>query len=451
MNKYPDGDKLNRALSFVFLCFLVISCFSVTYSFSGYLANAQSVASSPNGAPSFNDEFNTTVLNSRWTVIDPTGSSTFSLTSNAGYLRITSQPNMDLWQISKNYNAPRIELTGISGDFVAETKILAMPNQQWECAGIYIWKDVNNFLRFERYYANSNETISLTIIKNGQAQQSFLFNTALNPTYLKVNRISDVFTGLYSADGTNWMNFANYTLPVSDPISIGLYVVNFGPTVSFSADFDYFRMTGGNIQPIATTTPTPNPPNPSPNISQSPTSNPTSILTPSPTSLIFPSPSSSFSPSKTSQSNDYILIYVVAFVIGVFAISITLLVNQQKNKRTREKKDAEAKKSEEKKKREAEEAKKAKQKSEEEAKRKEEEDQKKRGQPNQPKPSSDDPYEILGIPKTATKQQAKEAFWNLSQIWHPDKFVTEDERVKQMANEKYIKIKDAYEQIVKRT
>ena len=60
----------------------------------------------------------------------------------------------------------------------------------------------------------------------------------------------------------------------------------------------------------------------------------------------------------------------------------------------------------------------------------------------------DDPYKILGIQRDATEKQVKDAFWRLSKEWHPDKFAKhEDPKVMQMANEKYIGIKDAYETI----
>ena len=67
-----------------------------------------------------------------------------------------------------------------------------------------------------------------------------------------------------------------------------------------------------------------------------------------------------------------------------------------------------------------------------------------------PNTSLDDPFEVLGIRRNASRKQVKEAFWRLSKEWHPDKFAKHgDSKVLEMANEKYVKIKNAYEEILK--
>jgi regulation of enolase protein 1 (concanavalin A-like superfamily) len=455
LTKYRDDGKLNKlSLSFAFLCFLVISCSSVTNSFSIYLSKAQLTTPTPHGDSFFNDEFNNTILNNKWTVIDPTGNSTFSQSANIGYLRITSPPNTDLWQISKNYNAPRIEQTGISGDFVAETRILALPNEKYECEGIYIWKDGDNFLRFERYYADL-ERMHLTMVRSGKVFQTFLYNTELNPTYLKINRAGDLFTGFYSADGTNWVNFANYTFPVSGAISVGLDVVNFGPPSNFFADFDYFRISGGNPQPTiapsATLALSPSPPRNTPiNI---PT--PSAIITTSSPSISSTnlSPTFSLTSSPTlppiSQSINYGLMSVI--VLGLIFLTSIAVVNRTRNKRKREKQSSRAQQAErEKAERERQRQKEQAERVQQENERKERERQKSQRQPAQSNTSSNDPFEVLGLPRNATKAEVREAFLRLSKEWHPDKFAKHgDPKVMQMAHENYIKIKNAYEQINK--
>jgi regulation of enolase protein 1 (concanavalin A-like superfamily) len=209
----------------------------------------------------FNDEFTQATLDSRWKTIDPAGGSTFSLTANPGYLRITSPPNRDLWRINSNYNAPRIEQEGVSGDFIVETKVSASWTEKYECSGIYIWKDQNNFIRLERFYGNPGERVSFEIIRNGQTDKFYLYNIELNPIYLKIVRSGDLFSSFYSSDGTAWIICSNYTFAVSGALSIGLYVVNMERSGDFFADFDYFRIN--STAPIPTPTPSPTP-SPSP-------------------------------------------------------------------------------------------------------------------------------------------------------------------------------------------
>lgn len=62
--------------------------------------------------------------------------------------------------------------------------------------------------------------------------------------------------------------------------------------------------------------------------------------------------------------------------------------------------------------------------------------------------NSTDPFEVLGIPRNASRQQIKDAFWMLSKEWHPDRFAKHsDPKVMQLANENYVRIKEAYETI----
>jgi len=56
-------------------------------------------------------------------------------------------------------------------------------------------------------------------------------------------------------------------------------------------------------------------------------------------------------------------------------------------------------------------------------------------------------FEILGVPKTASESEVKDAYRELSKKWHPDTYPTDDPRVKEMASEKFDTIKKAYEQI----
>lgn len=75
---------------------------------------------------------------------------------------------------------------------------------------------------------------------------------------------------------------------------------------------------------------------------------------------------------------------------------------------------------------------------------------KRKSEPKQTVTNADDPYSILGISRNATHAEVKDSFFRLSKEWHPDKFFRHDDpRVSEMANEKYLKIKGAYEQILR--
>ncbi len=63
----------------------------------------------------------------------------------------------------------------------------------------------------------------------------------LNPTYLKLVRSGDLFSGYYRSDVTTWVHAADLTFSIDDPVDIGLNVINTYHEGIFSADFDYFR------------------------------------------------------------------------------------------------------------------------------------------------------------------------------------------------------------------
>ncbi|WP_315543388.1 TerB family tellurite resistance protein [Capnocytophaga leadbetteri] len=58
-----------------------------------------------------------------------------------------------------------------------------------------------------------------------------------------------------------------------------------------------------------------------------------------------------------------------------------------------------------------------------------------------------DAYNILGISRSATDAEVKQAYRNMAKKYHPDKVITEDEAIKKGAEEKFKQVQQAYEQI----
>lgn len=59
-----------------------------------------------------------------------------------------------------------------------------------------------------------------------------------------------------------------------------------------------------------------------------------------------------------------------------------------------------------------------------------------------------DPYSILGVKHDATDDEVKEAYRNLVRKYHPDNY-TDDNPLKDLANEKMQEVNEAYDQITK--
>ena len=63
--------------------------------------------------------------------------------------------------------------------------------------------------------------------------------------------------------------------------------------------------------------------------------------------------------------------------------------------------------------------------------------------------SSEQHYTILGITKDATDIQVKKAYRKMAVKYHPDKLQGVSEDIKKLAEEKFLKVKESYEQIMK--
>ena len=200
----------------------------------------------------FSDEFNAVTLDPRWTIVDPDGGSIFDLTANPGWLRITttSPPGRDLIGTIK-VNAPRI-LQPIYGDFVVETKILSIMDENDEGAGILVWKNSSNYLRLDRMSRTIGHSVEQQVFFCGTINGSFpipnetqiSLPSNINPTYLRIVKSGHVFSGYYSSDGVTWNHVAGVSFYADDPIYIGLAIINEYHSGTFSADFDYFRISG---------------------------------------------------------------------------------------------------------------------------------------------------------------------------------------------------------------
>ena len=147
----------------------------------------------------FRDEFNGK-LKPGWQWIDLRGDSSMSLDARPGFLRITVSGYHDLWPANRNYNAPRL-MRKMAGDFTIETK-MAGPSR-W-CGGLLVWKDQNNYVRFERAIHFRNE-LSFESANNGEFKSMARDYAAGDPTWLRLTRRGPTITATYSFNGTEWL------------------------------------------------------------------------------------------------------------------------------------------------------------------------------------------------------------------------------------------------------
>ncbi len=213
------------------------SLVTVAIMFATFLAISGSLelASANSG---FSDQFSSSTLNEFWSTAG-SGSATFDCSVNPGYLRITSPCNLDLG--GSNDNAPRI-IQPVTDDFVAITEVTGTFTAAGVHAGLLVWKDSTHFMRVEVRDVNKVQIGG----KNGGAfvATQYSLGSAINPIYLKLEKTGTTITGYWSSDGLNWNSFGSYTLTGSDPVQVGLFVINQNASpATFSTDFNYFTIT----------------------------------------------------------------------------------------------------------------------------------------------------------------------------------------------------------------
>lgn len=191
-------------------------------------------------APGYSDEFSSSTLQSFWTFTDPLGTSSYSLTANPGYLRITS-PTGNGFSGTSNYNAPRV-LQPVTGDFVATTSVSGTFSESGFRGGLLIYETNNDYFRLEKY--GSNQVLMYGYIGGSPTYQAASTSSPDNPLYLKLERTGTTLAGYWSSDGVSWNLVKQYTtnFASADSLEIGLFTISVGST-SFSADFAWFHIT----------------------------------------------------------------------------------------------------------------------------------------------------------------------------------------------------------------
>ncbi len=65
--------------------------------------------------------------------------------------------------------------------------------------------------------------------------------------------------------------------------------------------------------------------------------------------------------------------------------------------------------------------------------------------------NSNDPWQILGVPRNASRQEIRQAYHHLAKVWHPDRFRNEDPELQQRATRELQRINMAYQELDRRS
>ena len=201
---------------------------------------------------SFDDDFNTSVLDSKWQWIreDPTH---WYFSDPLGYLIMLTQ-HKDIWRY--NTSAPiLIQELGVysSENFEITTRVIMTPTENFHQGGLIIYEDDDNHIRFTFGYRDQ-VNVELAKEVNG------VYEDILIPTekdiydfHLKIRKINTTYYGFYSADGKKWIDAGILGEVPINPYAIGITAFNgaeISTEVEIPAKFDYFKVNllgNGNV------------------------------------------------------------------------------------------------------------------------------------------------------------------------------------------------------------
>jgi predicted ATPase/class 3 adenylate cyclase len=190
----------------------------------------------------FLDEFNGLVVNPEWKWVNPRNDCCYELKGEPSWLKIQADSGCDLYP--GNFEAPRL-LQEISSDFAIETKMASADEDTPTVGGLLVWKDENNYIRFERGMHGTNE-IGLSGSVEGNWDHFGRGMLVSDIIYLRIERIEDKLSAYCSNDGENWLICGEVSFPIDYPIQIGVHAIgglgSRGGSMPTAIRFDYFRV-----------------------------------------------------------------------------------------------------------------------------------------------------------------------------------------------------------------
>ncbi len=161
-----------------------------------------------------------------------------------GVLRIKIPMRKDL--VGENRTAPRY-LKAISGDFQIETRVKFLPKENYQGAGLLIFKDDNNYIRFERAYGGvggGGEGIRIDVRRADSYTPIVTpdeIPTDVGEVDLKIVRSGRIFTAYWRSDeDAAWREAGAYESDYPETILAGVAASNTAREVV--AEFAYIRL-----------------------------------------------------------------------------------------------------------------------------------------------------------------------------------------------------------------
>ena len=216
------------------------------------VASASYTLSSGSGGGVVSDNLDEPALNtSLWTIENPLGDGTVVMTGTGADLNVPMGRSHDLW--TSGANAVRIMQPVANSDFSVDARFQSAVEVGNQDEGIMVEQDSTDFLRFDVLFSGTAGPELFAAGISGSKATTFVssrISLAKGPLWLRLSRSGNVWTGSWSADGTNFVAAPSFTLDLN-AAKIGPYGGNSNTTASnspgFTAVVDYFFATSDPI------------------------------------------------------------------------------------------------------------------------------------------------------------------------------------------------------------
>jgi len=190
--------------------------------------------------------------------VDPDGDCKFRVDSARLNIKIPGKPHRLGFEAGAT-NAPRV-LHSIEGDFQAEVQVQGrfppagrsvVGKYPWFGAGLVVFQDEKNFIRFERAgmifnpgntqcYANWELRFDGKHTRKGGGDDGLLDETV--PAFLKLDRKGSIFTAAYSLDGKRWKELPTIEASFNKKVGVGV-TVSQNTALGYEGIFEGLKIT----------------------------------------------------------------------------------------------------------------------------------------------------------------------------------------------------------------
>jgi len=177
-----------------------------------------------------------------WSFINPANDATLTMTGAEAKIGIPAGAAHDNWR--QGLLAPRLMQYVTNQNFDVEVKFTTPTTKKTQSQGILVQQDPSNWLRFN-FQNDGSGVNSLVVARSNKnvANASVIFSTPVAttaPSYMRLNRVGDLWNVQYSVDGSTWI-FATTITQTLTMSQIGPYAANTGTNPEHTGSIDYFE------------------------------------------------------------------------------------------------------------------------------------------------------------------------------------------------------------------